>query len=118
MKRSSHKELTGKIKQARVVVSQGRIDIVDPTSIAADALDVGYLVNDLANVLSEILEEITPDDYVGKSPPERSYEDKIKGSELFAFRWESKRFGCEVYLKFTLRDGVMWLVSFHVNREI
>lgn len=118
LKRPSHKELTGKIRQARRAVSKGEINIVEPASISADALDLDYLVDDLPDVLSEILEEIKPDDYTGKKPPERSYEDKIKDTELFAFKWASKRFGCELYLKFTLKDGVLWLVSFHLHREI
>ena len=117
MKRPSHKELTGKIRQAKQAVSQGHIDLLEPDIIAIDAFELGYLVKDVQNVLCDVLEEITPDDYAGKTPPEQSYEDKIKGSELFAFKWKSKRFGCEVYLKFTLKGDVMWLVSFHLPRK-
>jgi len=118
MKRPSHKELTGKIRQARDAVSKGHIGLVELDTIALDALELGYLVKDVQSVLSDVLEEITPNDYVGKSPPGQSYGDKIKGSDLFAFKWESERFGCEIYLKFTLRDGILWLVSFHIHREI
>ena len=118
MKRPSHKELTGKIGQARDAVSQGDIALVEPDIITIDAFELDYQVKDLQNVLYDVLGEVTPNDYVGKSPPEQSYEDKIKGSELFAFKWESRRFGCEVYLKFTLKDGILWLVSLHVHREI
>lgn len=118
MKRPSHKELTGKIRQASEAVFNSNIAFVEQASIAADALELDYPVNEIGNVLSDIFEEITPDDYVGKRPPERSYEDKIKDCELFAFRWVSKQFGCELYLKFTLKDDVLWLVSFHLHREI
>lgn len=118
MKRPSHKELTGKIRQATEAVSESHINILDPVSIAADASELNYLVDDIANVLSEVLKEITPLNYVGRKPPKRSNEDKIKDCELFAFRWESKRFGCEAYLKFTLKDEILWLVSLHVHREI
>ena len=118
MKRPSHKELTGKIRQAREAVSQGHINLVDPDIVARDASELGYLVEDLQNVLYDVMGEVTQDNYVGKRPPDQSYEDKIKGSELFAFTWESKRFGCEVYLKFTLKDGILWLVSLHIQREI
>jgi hypothetical protein len=118
MKRPSHKELTGKIRQAREVVSQGDIALVELDIITIDAFELDYQIKDLQNVLYDVLGEVTPDDYVGRSPPEQSYEDKIKGSELLAFKRKSKRFGCEVYLKFTLKDRVMWLVSFHVHREV
>ncbi|MBW2038503.1 MAG: hypothetical protein JRI46_02750 [Deltaproteobacteria bacterium] len=117
MKRPSHKELNNKIRQAREAVLEDRIGIVDPVSIAADALELGHLIEDIENVLYEVLNEITPPDYAGQRPPQRSYEDKIKDCELFAFRWVSKRLGCEVYLKFTLKDDKMWLVSFHQHRE-
>ncbi len=118
MKRPSHKELTGKIGQARDAVLQGDIALVEPDIITIDAFELDYQVKDLQNVLYDVLGEVTPNDYVGKSPPEQSYEDKIKGSELFAFKWESRRFGCEVYLKFTLKNEILWLVSLHVHREI
>ena len=118
MKRPSYRELNGKIRQASEAVSQGYINILEQVNIAEDASELGYRVADISDVLSDVLNEITPLDYVGKKPPERSYEDKIQDCELFAFRWKSQRFGCEVYLKFTLKDEVMWLVSFHVHREI
>jgi hypothetical protein len=116
LKRPSHKELNNKISLARAAVSEGRIEFVDPVSIAGDALEVGYLVADIANILSEILNEITPHKYVGTRPPQRSYEEKIRNCELFAFRWESRRFGCELFLKFTLKEDIMWLVSLHPHR--
>ncbi len=117
MKRPSYKELNNKIQKAKKAVLESRIYILDPEIIAADALEIGYLVKDISNVLSGILNEITPPNYAGQRPPQLSYEDKIKGCELFAFKWESKRFGRELYLKFVLKESLMWLVSFHPNRE-
>jgi len=106
VKRPSYKELNNKIQKAREAVLESRIYILDQEIIAADALEIGYLVKEISNVLSVILNEITPSNYAGQRPPQRSYEDKIKGCELFAFKWESKRFGRELYLKFVLKDGV------------
>lgn len=117
MKRPSYKELNNKIQEAKKAVLESRIYILDPEIIAADALEIGYLVEDISNVLSSILNEITPSTYAGQRPPQRSYEDKIKGCELFAFKSESTQLGCEIYLKFTLKEGLMWLVSFHQHRE-
>jgi len=117
MKRPSYKELNNKIHQAREAVLESRIYILDPEIIAADALEIGYLVEDISNVLYDILNEITPSNYAGQRPPQLSYEDKIKGCELFAFKWESRRFGCELYLKFVLKESLMWLVSFHQHRK-
>ena len=117
MKRPSYKELNKKIQQAREAVLESRISILDPEIIAADALEIGYLVKDISNVLYDIVDEITPSNYVGQRPPQRSYEDKIKGCELFAFKLKNMLLGCEIYLKFALKEGLMWLVSFHQHRE-
>ncbi|MBN1255321.1 MAG: hypothetical protein JXA50_08620 [Deltaproteobacteria bacterium] len=117
MTRPSHKEIHGKIRKARELVSDGYFAVIEPDSIAADALELGYLIEDLPNIPSEILIEVKAENYVGDQPPQRSYEKQIIDCELFAFRWASKRFGCEIYVKFTLKDNTMWLVSLHEHRE-
>jgi hypothetical protein len=117
MKRPSHKELYNKIKQARNAVLENRIFVVNPVSVAADALELDCLVEDIPNILSDILEEIRPNDYAGQYPPQHSYEPQIMESELFAFKWESKRLRCKIYLKFALKERQMWLVSLHRDRE-
>jgi len=115
--RPSHKELTNKIRQAAQAVSDDRVDIVDPPVIAMDAIELGYQIPDLLNVLSDMLSGLSPNNYIGYRPPEKSYEEKIKGSELFAFRARSKILSCDVYLKFALREEVMWVVSLHEFEE-
>ena len=117
MNRPSHKEIQGKLRHAIELVSEGSIAIIEPDCIATDALELGYLIKDLSNILSEILLEVKAEDYAGTQPPQRSYEKQIIGCELFAFKWKSKKFGCEVYLKFTFKDNIMWLVSLHEHRE-
>ena len=117
IKRPTHKELTGKIRLAKkAVLDNNKIAILDPESAAADALELGYLIKNISKVLADILDEITPFDYAGQSPPQRSYETAILGSELFAFRWQSTLLGCETYFKFTIQDDIIWLVSLHRNR--
>ena len=116
-KRPSYKELNNKIKQAKDAALRNRISIVNPVSVAANALELGYLVKDVSNILSDILKEITPYDYIGQYPPQRSYEPDIFESELFAFRWVSKRLGCNTYLKFAIDEEQMWLVSLHRDRN-
>ena len=68
-------------------------------------------------MLSGFLDEISPENYVGKRPPEKSYEQEIKDLDLFAFRVESSWFRRRVYLKFTLTGDNLWLVSLHQDRE-
>jgi len=117
MDRPSHKEIDRKIKQAKEAVLKNRLSLIDAASIAADALELGYMVSEISIILFDLLAEITPKAYVGQSPPQRSYEEKILQCELFPFRWVSKRLGCTVYLKFALKDEQLWLVSLHEDRK-
>ena len=117
MDRLSHKEMNRKIKQAKKAVSENRISILNPVSLATDTLELGLNLRNISNILSDLLEEIEPDDYAGQYPPQRSYEDEIKDSELLAFRWLSKKLGCRVYFKFTLKETRLWLVSLHEDRK-
>ena len=117
MDRPSHKEINRKIKQAAEAVSENRISILNPVNVAADVLELGFNLRNIANILNDLLEEIKPNDYVGQYPPQRSYEDEIKDCELLAFRWLSKKLGCKVYLKFTIKGNRLWLVSLHEDRK-
>jgi hypothetical protein len=117
MDRPSHKEISRKLKLSKEAVSENRISILNPVSVAADTLELGLNLRNISNILSDLLEEIEPNDYAGQYPPQRSYEDEIKDCELLAFRWLSKKLGCRVYLKFTLKETRLWLVSLHEDRK-
>ncbi len=115
--RPTHKELNRKIRQAKLAVTEGRICVIRPDVIADDALELGYLLKDLKDVLAELLDEIMPERYMGKKPPERSYEEDVRGLELLGFEVFSKRFGDNIYFKFVLKDEDIWLVSLHQSRK-
>jgi hypothetical protein len=117
MERPSWGELSKKIQLANELVSDNAINIIDPTVIAADAIELGYQIKELQKVLLSVLGEITPKEYAGTRPPQKSYKEQITGSELYAFRWKSKFFGCETYLKFCLKETHLYLVSLHPHRE-
>jgi len=116
MKRPTDHELFGKLKSAAESAEGARIYLVEPLPILADLLDLDILVEELGRVIPKIVSEIGPRHYRGKRPPEKSYEDKIKGCELYAFRWESKELGCIAYFKFALKDGALWISSLHRHR--
>ncbi|NNK86381.1 MAG: hypothetical protein HKO91_12615 [Desulfobacterales bacterium] len=116
MQRPSIKELNRKINFGKDIVAQGNILLINPDSIAADAEELGYQTSNLKNVLLKLLEEVQSKHYVGAHPPRKSYEPLIKGSDLFEFRWESKRFGCAIYIKYTLKNEIFYLVSLHKHR--
>jgi len=117
MDRPSHKEINRKINQAKKAVSENQFSILNPVSIAADALELGLNLQNISYILIDLLEEITPTDYVGQYPPQRSYGHEIEGYELLAFRWLSKKLGCRVYFKFMIKGNRMWLVSLHEDRK-
>lgn len=113
----SHKALTGKIRQAMEAIRAGKITFLDPAVIAADLLSLNCEIAELPQILIEFLGEIAPDHYAGTRPPQRSYQEDLGGSELYAFKKKSKRLGCLIYFKFALIDDYIWLVSFHENKE-
>ena len=117
MDRPSHREINGKIKQAKKAVLENNFFILNPVIIAADAVELGVNLENISHILIDLLEEITPNDYVGQYPAQRSYEPDIESYELLAFRWSSKKLGCRVYLKFTMKGKRMWLVSLHEDRR-
>jgi hypothetical protein len=118
MIRPSQKELSRKIREAKKTVSTGRIMIVDPVTIAADAIDLEYTVEDeLVEVLGGLLDATTPRHYVGAQPPQKSYKAQIQGLELFAFAVQSVKFRYRVYYKFALVENIFWLVSLHRDRR-
>ena len=117
MSRPSPHELTIKLKEAEKATLVGQVRLLEPDVILADLLDLGILADKLINVLSGLLHEINYRHYQGERPPKKSYENLIRGSELFAFAWESASMGCKMYFKFVLKMGVLWIVSLHQSRD-
>jgi hypothetical protein len=115
--RPSYRELNRKLEEARQVASARRVRFVDPDAIYADLLELDFLIDDLQEALPKILQEMSPKEYLGQSPPQRSYEKPILDSELYAFGWDSRVFGCPMYLKFSIRGGYLWIVSLHRDRK-
>jgi len=117
--RPSNKELYNKLRLARQAVDAGRIALINPLALAADAIELDYSIElGLNTVLDELLRQTTPAHYAGSKPPLKSYEGDIQGLELFAFVVESSRFNGRVYLKFALAGEMFWLVSLHKDRPI
>ena len=58
MQRPSIKELNRKIKIGKDIVAQGNIFLINIDAIAADAVELGYQVSNLKNILSKLLEEV------------------------------------------------------------
>ncbi|MBL7047493.1 MAG: hypothetical protein ISR95_07725 [Candidatus Marinimicrobia bacterium] len=112
--RPTYKELNRKINLAKEFVINNQFDIVDPVPFALDLIELDCDADQ--KTISAILDEITPNDYVGTRPPQKSYKNKIKGVDLFAFAWESTKLGCKVYFKFGIINDTLWLVSLHKDK--
>jgi hypothetical protein len=117
MQRPSHKELYKKIYEARSAVLNSNVLIINQEAIAADAIELGYLIEtELLSVLQGLLNETVPANYAGARPPQKSYEIEIEGLEIFAFVVNSARFKCRVYYKFAMANDIYWLISLHADR--
>jgi len=116
MQRPSKREIYIKIERSKAAVEKADIFIIEPDVIAEDAIELGYRIENLNTILRQLLVEVEIQHYAGDHPPQRSYEREIKNSELFAFKWKSKRLGCKVYLKFCIKNDKLYLVSLHKNR--
>jgi hypothetical protein len=108
-KRPTPKELYGKVGHALRALVAGRRDFGTRKHWAGDREELGLQrAEELWELLPILLEEIKhakPEKcYAGQHPPQRSYESDtpIKDEELWAFAWDSKRFGKRMYLKFVL----------------
>lgn len=69
--------------------------------------------NDVWLLIRELLEEISPNDYRGSRPPQKSYEKAIAGLELLAFSWWSVKCAKQMYIKFVLKNERYYYVSLH-----
>jgi len=119
MDRPSHKEIQGKLREARAAVRNENVFLIDQDIIAEDAIEFGYDIQaELLDILSEPFEEISVDDYAGSRPPQKSYKDDIHGLDLFPFVLASRRLECRVYVKFALTGAGLWLVSLHKDRPL
>ena len=116
MPRPSNKELFNKIKTGKEIVANGNIYLINQEAIAEDAIELGYQIIKLQSILLALLKEVQLENYIGGRPPRKSYETQIEGLELFVFRWASRKMGCDVYLKYCLKNDVFYLVSLHKNR--
>lgn len=116
-KRPSEKELLKRIQDAKVALQASMGVFANPAKAVGElyALVIGDS-EEIWKLIRELLEEITPQDYTGSKPPQKSYEKTIIGNELFAFSWWSKKLGKKMYLKFALKNGRYYYVSLHACR--
>jgi len=118
MKRPTHKELSKKIKQATNAVENGNILLLNMPSLVSDADELGYVIeDDLASLLIELLQKSSLDNYAGGRPPQKSYQQEIQGSDLFAFVIEETTLEKSVYFKFSIVGEMLYVISLHRDKK-
>ena len=113
-KRLSIKELTGKLNEARDMLSKKEGLFANPGKVVGELndLDIGDSKK-VWDLIKSLLIEVEPKDYKGGHPPLKSYEKSIEGKELFAFSWQSNFLSKKGYLKFALKGDRFVYVSLH-----
>ena len=117
-KRPSDHELTKRLNEAKEFLKNRYGVFATPSKVVGELndLDIGD-TNDVWQLIAELLEEISPKDYKGSRPPQKSYEKAIAGSELFAFSWLSPKCAKQMYIKFVLKNERYHYVSLHQSRS-
>ncbi len=117
-KRPSDRELTKRLNEAKEFL-KNRYGVFANLSKAVgelNDLDIGD-TNEVWQLIRGVLEEITPKDYKGARPPQKSYEKAIVGLELLAFSWWSSKCAKQMYIKFVLKNERYYYVSLHQSRS-
>ena len=116
--RPSDGELSKKIKAAKAaLMSQNRV-YANLNKAVGELYELEIEASgQIWQLISELLDEVAPKDYVGGRPPQRSYEKTIEDHELFAFCWDSLRLGKKMYIKFALKESRYYYVSLHRSKD-
>jgi hypothetical protein len=117
-KRPTDRELTKRLDDAKEFLKNRYGVFATPSKAVSELndLDIGD-ANDVWQLIRELLEEISPKDYKGSRPPQKSYEKAIAGLELLAFSWWSPRCVKQMYIKFVLKNERYYYVSLHQSRS-
>jgi hypothetical protein len=117
-KRPSDRELTERLNEAKEFLKNRYGLFANPSKAVGELNDLGIGdTNEVWLLIRELLEEITPKDYKGTRPPQKSYEKAIAGLELLAFSWWSPKCTKQMYIKFVLKNERYYYVSLHQSRS-
>ena len=115
--RPSYRELNRKLRAAKDFVAKLQWAPAEPIKLIPDFQQFGFFTQEeQTEAILNALEEIEPDCYIGKHPPDKAYEKRVYGLDLFAFRWPSNKFSRTMYLKFCVTKDSLYVLSFHESR--
>lgn len=117
-RRPSDRELFKRIVEAKEFLKLRPGLFANPSKVVGELNNLGIgNTNEIWQLIKELLEEISPSDYKGARPPQRSYEKAIVGLELLAFSWWSPKCAKQMYIKFVLKNERYYYVSLHQSRS-
>jgi hypothetical protein len=116
--RPSDRELLKRISEAKEYLKNQRGLFANLSKAVSELNDLNICdSNEIWQLIQQLLEEITPQEYKGTRPPQKSYEKAIAGHELMAFSWCSEKLGKKMYIKFALKNERYYYVSLHACRS-
>ncbi len=71
MKRPSHREISGKLTEAKEAAAREDVALVEGAVISCDLLEMDILIDDLPDLLPRVLAELDPRHYRGWNPPQK-----------------------------------------------
>lgn len=105
MHRPSDHELHKRIEEAKVFLRDRDGYYANQSKVSGELNKLDILHSEeVWKLIRVLLTEITPKDYAGGRPPQKSYEKTIMNRELFAFCWYSAKLGKQMYIKFALME--------------
>ncbi len=118
MNRPSRHELLNKILKAKSILRKKEGFFAHSSKIIGELEQLNITdTQEIWPFIYKLLQEIQPEDYAGSRPPQKSYEKKIEGKDLFAFAWESKILRMRMYMKFVILDDDFYYVSLHQDKR-
>jgi len=107
--RPTKKELNRRLNEARRLFAQDKWAAVDFKTFRKDCFEMClFTKNEWTEALRNAFKMVTPDNYIGRFPPEKAYNKHIEGRELFAFKYYSKRLYAGIYLKFAICRSILY----------
>lgn len=116
-RRPTEKELIKRLKEAKEHLKKHDGVFANPAKVVGELNELDILDSkEIWPLILTLLEEISPKDYQGGRPPQKSYEKTTTGHELFAFCWWSNKMQKRMYVKFVLKNERYHYISLHKSR--
>lgn len=116
--RPTHKELSGKLRVAKDRLDDGKWQPVNYRAFVEDCEELNLqTAEERIEALKKVMEEITPEHYIGRRPPLKGNRGDILEVDLFEFEHKSGFLNERIYFKFAVGGAQLFIVSFHKSRK-